>query len=153
MPKKKSTTQTDMIEMLFNSLPFSYVFWKDTKGIYKGASTNQLEAFDSGKGFIGKDIYQILDDYDSAKAIDDVDNEIMRTGLPQTIEESVTTMSGEKKIFISQKQPIKDSSGTVIGLIGFSIDITERKILEDELKKAKIKAEAASRAKDDLFAI
>lgn len=46
---------------------------------------------------------------------------------------------------------IKDPQGKVIGTMGVSRDITEQKNREEELKRAKLEAEAASRAKDDFF--
>ena len=45
-----------------------------------------------------------------------------------------------------------ESPGEPIRLIGTSIDITDRKSLEDELRHAKDVAEAANRAKDDFLA-
>ncbi|RUR17963.1 PAS domain-containing protein [Legionella sp. km535] len=140
----KPFDQIGLIESIFNSLPFSYVFWKNRDGIYMGASANQLKMFDSGHGFIGRTIYEVLDDYESAKAVDNIDNAIMQTGIPQILEESVITPNGEKRIFLSQKQPLKDAGGNIIGLIGFSIDITEKKKIENDLIGAKEKAEASS---------
>lgn len=157
--KLKMTNQTpaideaNLLELLFNSMPFSYVFWKNTDGVYLGASTNQLQLFDTqGKGFIGKTIFEIIDDYESAKVIDDTDKRIMQEGIPLIIEETVTTPRGEKKVFLSQKQPVRDNKNKVIGLIGFSIDITERKQLEEELRYAKEAAEAANNAKTEFLA-
>ena len=149
----KHNNSERLIELLFNSMPFSYVFWKNTKGIYKGTSSNQLKLFGLNRDeVIGKTIFEILEDYDSAKAIDDIDNKVMQNGIPQELEESITMANGEVKVFLSQKQPIRDDQGIIIGMIGFSLDITERKKLENELKIAKEKAEAASQAKSEFLA-
>ncbi len=72
-----SFDQISLIESILNSLPFSYVFWKNRDGIYMGASANQLKAFDSGRGFVGRNIYEILNDYETAKAVDDIDKTII----------------------------------------------------------------------------
>lgn len=133
--------RSKIIEFVFNSMPFSYIFWKNTQGVYLGASTNQLQLFDNqGKGFIGKTIFEILDDFDTAKTINDTDNKIMREGIPLVIEEALTSPGGEKKIFLSQKQPVRDSQNNIIGLIGFAIDITERKKIEEQLQRMKFLA-------------
>ena len=136
--------QVDLINAIFNSLPFSYIFWKSKEGIYRGASASQIKTFDSGNGFIGKTIYEILSDYESAKVVDELDNAIMQSGIPQIMEESIITPSGEKKVFLSHKQPLKNAEGHIVGLIGFSIDITDKKDMENELIASKEKAEASS---------
>ena len=48
--------------------------------------------------------------------------------------------------------PIRDSAGNVIGASKIARDISERKRAEDKLKAAKLEAEEASRAKDELLA-
>ncbi len=48
--------------------------------------------------------------------------------------------------------PLKDSSGQAIGLTGVGRDVTERKRVELELKRAKETAEAANRAKSEFLA-
>ncbi len=150
--RNKFKDTPEIIEFLFNSMPFSYIYWKNTQGVYLGASTNQLKLFDrDGKGFIGKTIFEILDNYESAKAVDDIDNKIMQEGLPVIIEEPVVMPNGEKKVFLSQKQPVRDTNNQIIGLIGFSIDITDRKKLEDDLVKAKDAAEVANKTKTEFL--
>ena len=48
--------------------------------------------------------------------------------------------------------PLKDPSGRAIGLTGVGRDVTERKRVEAELKRAKEAAEAANRAKSEFLA-
>lgn len=47
---------------------------------------------------------------------------------------------------------IKDSQGNILGTMGVSRDITDRIRKEEELRKAKMQAEAASKSKDEFFA-
>lgn len=48
---------------------------------------------------------------------------------------------------------LRDTSGTPVGLMGVSYDITERKKAEEEIRKAKEAAEAANAAKDKFLAV
>ncbi|WED43699.1 response regulator [Legionella cardiaca] len=147
-----SNKKSDIFELLFNSMPFTYIFWKNRQGIYMGANSNQIAMFGhNGKDFIGKTIYEVLNDYESAKLIDDIDTKIMCDGVPVTIEEPVTTPQGEQRVFLSQKQPIRNYNNEIIGLLGFSLDITERKKMEDDLRHSKELAEAANKAKTEFL--
>jgi signal transduction histidine kinase len=51
----------------------------------------------------------------------------MSTGVGETLEERVVWPDGSESTYISKKEPHRDASGRVIGLIGISHDITERK--------------------------
>lgn len=116
----------EILELLFNTMPF--VFWKDRTGKYQGVNSNQAKAFgySSPAEMIGKTIFEILDDQDSAKLVDETDNRIMMGEGVVIIEETLKTPSGSR-VYLSQKQPIKDYNSDVIGLLGFSMDITEIK--------------------------
>lgn len=46
---------------------------------------------------------------------------------------------------ISKKSPLYNELNQVIGLLGISFDITDRKMMEDELNKSKNAAETANR--------
>jgi PAS domain S-box-containing protein len=116
----------EILELLFNTMPF--VFWKDKDGKYQGVNLNQAKVFgySSAVEMIGKTIFEILEDQDSAKLVDETDNRIMMGEGVVIIEETLKTPSGSR-VYLSQKQPIKDYNGDAIGLLGFSMDITEIK--------------------------
>lgn len=122
------------LESLFNALP--YLFWKNKEGKYQGSNLNQAInlGFNSPDDFVGKTIYEILDDQNSAKIIDQIDNTIMTQNKPLTIEEKILLPNGEEKFFLSQKYPTHDKKGNVIGLFGFAMDITEIKQMEIAVK-------------------
>ncbi len=46
-----------------------------------------------------------------------------------------------KRWLKTDKLPIKDENGNVTGLIGFSVDITERKLAETELSRYRVRLE------------
>lgn len=129
-----------VLDLLFELLP--YVFWKDKTGKYLGSNENQAKnlGFKSPDEFVGKTIYEILGDQDSAKRIDDIDNMVMRQGT--LIEEEKMVTPNGVKIFSSQKSPITDEKNEIIGMIGFSMDVTEVKQREEYARKEKERLEA-----------
>ena len=45
--------------------------------------------------------------------------------------------TGELRTYWSTKKPLRDATGQIIGMIGISHDITEKKRLEDKLRRQK----------------
>ena len=80
--------------------------------------------------------------------------EVLQTGKAKlNIEEFPIQHSNGKLIyFLSHRVPLIDKKGKVMGVVGISIDITERKRMEAELMKAKERAEAANKAKSIFIA-
>jgi len=130
--------RAEIYDLLFESLPF--LFWKDIKGRYCGSNLNQAKAFglDSPDDLIGKTIFELLEDQDSAKLIDDNDNKIMKEKKPVVLEEEIITPYG-KKVYLSTKQPIFNDAQKVIGLLGTAIEITQ--LAEDREIRQKLEIE------------
>ena len=139
-----------ILETVFDSL--SFVFWKDRKGRYCGCNQNQAQAFGftSPEGIIGKTVFELLDDYNSAKLIDDNDNKIMSDKNIVVFEETLVSAFGVKT-YLSKKQPIFDDSQNVIGLLGTATDITELvKLREEKYKLHNEKEKLILQSKIDL---
>src|SRR5262249_59925555 len=67
-------------------------------------------------------------------------------------EEVVVGADGATRWLLTTKVPLREGDGVVVGIVGMSHDITERKRGEVELARAKEAAEAASRAKSEFLA-
>jgi PAS domain S-box-containing protein len=68
-----------------------------------------------------------------AAAIIANDRAVIESGEPIQVEEALTTPAG-KRIFLSTKAPLRDAAGAVVGVVGVSTDITERKAQEEHLE-------------------
>lgn len=124
-----------LLQMVLNNIP-SYVFWKDINSRYLGCNTKFAKAggFDNPQDLIG------LNDYDMpwSKAESDfyrkVDREVMDSKTPQlNIEEPQSDKNNKVSWVRTNKLPLTDENGDVVGILGTYEDITDRKNMELEL--------------------
>lgn len=113
------------------------VFVKDRNGKY--LLFNQAAA-----GFVGRPVSDVLGRDDtalfgsaSAALLMQRDQHVMALGLPETFEE-VLTAAGETRVYLATKAPFRDESGAVVGVIGISRDITDRKRAESESREKEV---------------
>ncbi len=83
-------------------------------------------------------------DPQSARLLRDRDLQVMDGGASETQEEQLT-VSGVTRTFLATKSPYKDASDKVIGMVGISRDITERKRSEERLRQSQLLLSEASR--------
>jgi PAS domain-containing protein len=133
--RKSSTDEIDLIEV-FAQLP-GHVYWKDRNYIFKGSNINNWQDFGASslEEILGKTDYDIFSK-EQADMIRANDEEVLRSGCLQVIEEPATNPDGSTTLYLSYKVPVKDKIGKSVGLLGISIDITQAKRdVEDKLKK------------------
>lgn len=85
-------------------------------------------------GYIGKDDSELLSDKDLARTIMDNDQRIMAGRTRCQVEEKLRSADGSITYWLSTKAPFTDDGGNVAGLVGVSVEITERKFLEEREK-------------------
>jgi PAS domain S-box-containing protein len=136
------------------------IFAKDRTGrlIYANPATLAL----IGKPLeqvLGKTDAEVLDDKEAARIVMANDQRVMQQGKQEDLEESVPLPDGTHRIWFSRKIPYRDEDGNIIGLLGVSRDITERKSGEEERnllleseRNARADAERANRLKDEFLA-
>jgi PAS domain S-box-containing protein len=114
------------------------VFVKDLQGRY-------LMINSAGADFVGKRVEEILGrtdrDFftpDTAPAIMQMDQRVMAEGITQTYEEHGTS-NGMSRLYLATKGPYRDAHGEIIGLLGISRDITQRKRAEEEMRQSQQK--------------
>jgi PAS domain S-box-containing protein len=72
---------------------------------------------------------------EQARHIEAVDRHVMSTGETIVAEEPVSK-EGQTRVFLSTKSPFRDEEGRIAGVIGVSRDITDRKRVEEELRRS-----------------
>jgi two-component system sensor histidine kinase/response regulator len=127
------------------------VYVKDLSGRYLMINPAGARRFGrAAEEVIGKHDTQMYSP-DIARMIVEGDRRVVASGRTQTYEE-LGTAAGETRTYLSTKGPYRDPQGNIIGLIGISRDITERKLIEEELAAARDAALEAARLKSEFLA-
>lgn len=110
-------------------------FLKDREGRYILINRAVTEFIGgSPEAVIGHTDAELFPPADAA-TIRETDLRIMASGAAVRLEELVQTARGERT-FMANKSPLRDANGNVIGVIGFSRDITEYKRSQERLQRA-----------------
>ena len=133
--ERKIRESRHLLQTLIDGTPDA-VYIKDLRGRYllfnSGASRITGK---SAAEAIGNDD-TVLFPAEEARTIMEADRSVLASGKPMMFEERVTTVEGEKAIFLSTKGPMVDERGDVTGLFGIARDITERERSEDALRES-----------------
>ncbi|NJN96646.1 MAG: response regulator, partial [Anaerolineales bacterium] len=134
-------------KILFDAAPVG-IFTKNRAGYYTSANADLLQYWSQNPvGFRDADLLPP----DIAAGIRLADMQVMEANEELTLEEEMETPQGRRTV-LSRKAPLHDADGNVVGILGISLDITQRKQAEIELHKAKEAAETANKAKSQFLA-
>lgn len=114
------------------------VYWQDKKNIFLGCNSQVAKngGLRSSADIIRKTNYD-MPWREQADALNALNDEVMKTCRVHKAEEFVYTVDHpEGLIYLSEKKPLVNEDGEVIGMLGVSLDITDKKNLENQLKAA-----------------
>ena len=137
-----------VLSNLLSNMP-GHLYWKNREGVYLGCNDQQARnlGFQCGQDVIGKTDVELPWGIEVARHFQKIDQHIMTTGAGQIIEE-IAQIDGQHVTLLSIKAPMKNTYQETVGILGISIDITERKNMEKALREAKEVAEQAVQAKE-----
>jgi len=129
----KLRQERDLLRTLIDSTP-DYIFLKDADGRF--ILTNIAHAKAAGihepDDLIGKTAFDVFST-ELATQFHADDLHIMQSGKPLVNAERETVdAQGQRKMVLTTKIPWVDKDGNVLGLVGISRDVTERKQLENQ---------------------
>jgi PAS domain S-box-containing protein len=144
--------QAGMISSLLDSIP-DIIFFKDKNGVYLGCNPPFAEFVGRPRNeIIGKTDYDLFDK-EIADFFRKYDKSMLEVCKSQQNEEWITYPDGRKILIDTLKTPYWGPDGTLIGLLGISRDITERKHAENEIKLKNEELLKLNFEKDKFFSI
>ncbi len=134
----------DYYENIIALLP-GHVYWMDKNNIFLACNDLQSKSagLNSRKEIIGKTNQDMIWK-DQAEALNKNNLKVMEIGEPYTTEEYAVMANGSG-VYLSQKVPLYNKEKEIIGILGISFDITDRKKMQAELKSAKEESEMSKR--------
>jgi two-component system sensor histidine kinase/response regulator len=151
--EKELTVERDLLRCLMGNVP-DHIYFKDEKSRFLRINRALADQFHlaSPDDAIGKTDADFFTSEHAQQALAD-ERRVLESGEPiLEIEERETWPDGRVGWVSTNKLPMRDRVGKVVGTFGISRDITARKLAEDEVHRARAVAESANRAKSDFLA-
>ena len=143
-----------LMDMLMENLPQS-IYFKDRESRFLKISKAHANMFklNDPKEAIGKTDFDFFTAEHAKPAFDD-EQRIIKTGLPMLNIEERETWADRRVSWVSTtKFPMYDKKRNIVGTMGISHDITERKSAEEQLKQRAKELNELNATKDKFFSI
>ena len=133
------------LQTVLDTFPLG-IFWKDRNSVYLGGNRNFLEnaGLANLKDIQGKTDYDLPWSHDEAQGYISDDRQVVESNSPKmSIIETQQKANGEQIWLETNKLPLHNLEGDVIGVLGTFRDITDRKSAEATIKQQLAAIEAA----------
>nr|WP_320192868.1 PAS domain-containing protein [uncultured Desulfobacter sp.] len=126
-----------LLSSLINAIP-DLVWLKDKDGVYLACNSRFEDFFGASEGeILGKTDYDFLETH-LADFFRTHDQNAMTKGSALTNEEEIVFASdGHSELLETTKTPMYDNNEELIGILGIGRDITERKLLQEQLAQSR----------------
>ena len=139
------------------SMP-NHVYWLDSQCVLRGGNNNLAHQLNlqTGADLAGLSYEQMAQaaklPTKKLEAFRVTELDVMQTGIPSIDKEEPPIKVGEKTFYyLSNKTPLRNKKGEIVGVVGISTDITKLKKTQLDLKIALQKAETANQAKTEFL--
>ncbi|MHC4882707.1 MAG: PAS domain S-box protein [Planctomycetota bacterium] len=132
--------EVERFENMFHTIPDPiYMKDLDSRFTHVNEAYLKLAGLADEQDAIGKTDFDAYDK-ERAQSFYEDEQEILRTGIPKVgYEEKGLWLDGRVTWHLSTKMPLRDAAGNIIGLIGISHDITDRKRADQALQESEEK--------------
>jgi len=142
----------EMLQLIANTIP-QLIFWKDINSVYMGCNQHFADAAGVGNpaGIVGKTDYDLPWKPSEAEFFRQVDRRVMDNNAPELhIIETQLRADGKQTWVDTNKMPLHNTAGTVVGILGTYEDITERMQMETTLLESESRLRAFVNALPDV---
>lgn len=149
-PDQSAAAERSLLRALIDNLP-DYIFVKDTQSrfVLNNKAHLQVLGATTPDQVSGKTDFDIFPSELAAQYYAD-EQRIIQTGQPLINHEEITlTPQGKRQWLLTTKVPLRDRQEQIIGLVGVSRDITERKHMEEVLQASEVRNRALIEAIPD----
>lgn len=125
---------TSLLQAFFDTFPGA-AYAKDLTGRILLGNRGFAEATGTPPElFLGKTDADVMADQEKARAIMENDRQVMAAGIARQVEEDIVQPDGALTQWLSIKTPLRAGDGSVVGLVGVSLDMTERRQADDRAR-------------------
>ncbi|WP_441306995.1 PAS domain S-box protein [Cylindrospermum sp. FACHB-282] len=138
MVEKQLRQSQKMLQLIMDTIPHS-IFWKDINSVFLGCNRNfaKMAGFDNLEDIVGKTDYDLLFNQEEAHFYYSCDAEVMKTNTPQYQIITPQQQADGKQIWLeTNKVPLHNPEGNVVGMLGTLENITARKQAQAALEKS-----------------
>jgi len=143
----------NLLRTIIDNIP-ACVYVKDMDGrkIIANRSEYELWGFDREEQILGKRDSD-LNKEGIAALSENEDRQVLETGEPIIDKDAYTEIDGKEYVLLVSKIPLKDSNRNIVGLVGISNDITERKKMEDKLRERNQQLEKLNNMTNKIYSV
>jgi len=125
------------LDAIFDLIP-AWIFYKDLNNRFLRVNRAFAEASSMSRNdFEGVSCFDLYP-REQAEAFWKDDKEVIASGCPKPAIIELVTLNDGPHWLQTEKMPLRDEKGEIVGVLGFSIDITNLKSLEEKVRKLSV---------------
>jgi len=134
--EKAMIEKEELLQLVLDNIPH-YIFWKDRNSVYLGCNRNFaiIAGLKNPLEIVGKTDYDLPWKKEESDVFRACDARVMETDTPEYhIIEPLLQADGTQVWVNTNKIPLHDAEGNVVGILGTFEDITERQRVQEKIR-------------------
>jgi len=142
----------EVLGLVIDAVP-AMICVSDAQGQVAFVNSYQCEFFGiDAEQAVGKRVAELFGE-EYGRRHQEFSAQVIESGQPKTgLEEHLIDREGRERVFLTTKAPLNDGRGRIATVVSVSLDISDRKVAERELREAKERADAANDTKTEFLA-